>query len=172
MKRILTPQACIGLLAALVLVALLAAKLEQKNKITSGQISLPESTPLSPQHALIEQALQTPEAILPESQSESSVETEMSVLPVEGAPLPTIWDSAPAPDVAAAQLSPALRRAMAVSEPLSHPEYIEHDSVLNRQRVAELREIRQKRLADSGFKPNTSMDDPRLWLEAQKEGSR
>lgn len=172
MKKIVSSRALIVLLIALIFFVLLLSKFDQKNEAAKLTISLPAQAPLSSQHVLVEQALQSPDMVLPKSDVVVS-NSQAQILPVEGAPLPVAWDSAPAVDVVVAQLSPALQRSMHVSESLSHSDYSDPYSALNRQRITELREIRQQRLVEGAYITPDHIEDPRLWLEAQqKEAAR
>lgn len=106
-------------------------------------LELDPAKPSSPEDELLKKALHEPEAILPEP----LVPPPPAPLTPPTPPAPEASQALPAsgPEMDPATLSPALRRSVGAAESLRTAAFTKPDSVMNRETVESLRDIRRAR---------------------------
>lgn len=131
------------------IIALLVFTLNRANQPKEVTLEI-EVTEKSKEHEFVANSLNQIERVIA-AQEEAISRTsgnEMTLLApalVPGAPLPVAWQSSPAFEADAVDLSPSLERSLAAGAELRTEPYTNPSSDLNLQRIESLRDIREQR---------------------------
>ncbi|MGB0745099.1 MAG: hypothetical protein ACPGSB_11305 [Opitutales bacterium] len=136
-------------LGGIALMALLIFAVRQSRQPEPVVLDLKNKPEMSEEHSFVRDALLDADVLArAEDSSLSRIEQDSpadDVLPVAGAPLARNWESKPAPEADAVELSPALQRSLAASAHLRTDDYINPNSEYNLEAARALQEARKSR---------------------------